>query len=79
VKDIVLFLVTLVAFALLVTVHCAIAFGLVRRRPRSRALLALVVVPLAPYFAWRERMKFRAGVWVASALVYGVALCLSRR
>ncbi len=77
-RDIALLSVTLVAFALLVTVHFAIAFGLVQRRPRSRALVAFVVVPLAPYLAWRERMTVRASLWVASALAYAVARWLGR-
>jgi hypothetical protein len=78
VRDIVLLSVTLVAFALLVTVHVAIAFGLAQRPPRSRALLAFFVVPLAPYFAVRERMAFRGGLWIASALAYGIGRFLGR-
>jgi hypothetical protein len=70
VRDIALLSVTLLAFALLVTVHFAIAFGLLQRPPRSRAFLAFVVVPLAPYFALRERMTFRAVAWIVSALAY---------
>ena len=39
------------AFATLVTVHVAIVLGLAWRYPRWRALAALVVPPLAPYWA----------------------------
>jgi hypothetical protein len=78
VRDIVLLSVTVLAFALLVTVHCAIAFGLLQHRPRSRALLAFVVAPLAPYFALRERMTFRAVAWIVSALAYVFARWLGR-
>jgi hypothetical protein len=78
VRDIVQLSITVLAFALLVTVHCAIAFGLFQRPPRSRALLAFVVVPLAPYFALRERMTFRAGLWIVSALAYVVGRSLSQ-
>jgi hypothetical protein len=78
VKDIVLFSATVVDFALLVTVHCAIIFGLARRRPRSRALVALVAVPLAPYWAFREGMRLRAGAWMVAALVYVLALASQR-
>jgi hypothetical protein len=78
VRDIVILSVTLVAFALLVTVHCAIAFGLVQRPPRSQAFLAFLVLPLAPYFALREKMTFRGGLWIVSALAYGLARWLGR-
>jgi hypothetical protein len=59
--------------ALLVTAHLCIAAGLVRRRPRWRALAALIVVPLAPWFAARERMWLRVGVWGVGALGYAAA------
>jgi hypothetical protein len=78
VKDIVLLSVTVLAFALLVTVHLAIALGLLQRPPRSRALLAFVVAPLAPYFALRERMTFRAVAWIVSAAAYLVVRWLGR-
>ena len=47
----------IVAFALLVTAHVAITYGLAWRPPRWRAAAAFVIAPLAPYWAWRERMK----------------------
>jgi hypothetical protein len=58
------------AFATLVTSHVTIVAGLVGLRPRKRALLALFVAPLAPYWALRTGMRIRAAVWVASALAY---------
>jgi hypothetical protein len=64
-------------FAILVTAHVTIAFGLVRRTPRWRAPVALVVAPLAPYWAWREHMRVRAGVWTAALVVYVVAMALA--
>jgi hypothetical protein len=78
VKDIALLSVSVIAFAVLVTIHCAIVYGLAGRPPRWRALVAFVVVPLAPYWALRERMRFRAGAWVAGAVVYCVSI-LSQR
>jgi hypothetical protein len=66
------------AFAALVTAHVTIAIGLARRRPRWRALVALVVPPLAPAWALSGRMTVRGVVWIASALGYLVALALAR-
>jgi len=61
------------AFAFLVTAHVAIAVGLLGRAPRWRAPVALAVPPLAPYWAWRERMRVRAGLWAAGLVVYVAA------
>jgi hypothetical protein len=69
-KDAVLVGVLNLAFATLVTVHVAIAFGLARQSPRWRALLALIVPPLAPYWALRLGMVTRGIIWVAAVVVY---------
>jgi hypothetical protein len=69
--------VVVLAFALLVTAHLAIAVGLVTKTPRWRALVALVVPPLAPYWAWREHMRVRAGIWAAGLVLYAVARVLA--
>jgi hypothetical protein len=61
------------AFALLVTAHLAIVVGLVAKTPRWRALVALVFPPMAPYWAWREHMRVRAGIWAAGLVLYVVA------
>jgi hypothetical protein len=65
------------AFATLVTAHVTLALGLARRRPRWRGLVALVVVPLAPIWGWRERMCVRGALWIASAIAYAVTLGLT--
>lgn len=57
-------------FAGLVTAHLAILVGLVRRKPRWHALVALLVPPLAPYWALRASMMWRFILWVACALGY---------
>jgi hypothetical protein len=66
------------AFAVLATVHVAIVAGLAGRAPRWRALPALVVAPLAPYWAW-PTMRRRAVLWLASAAAYVVLHVLARR
>lgn len=72
-KDIALVAVVVLAFALLVTVHVWICLALARRRPRWRAAAALLVVPLAPYWAMRDGMRRRAWLWVGSAGAYVIA------
>jgi len=73
-KDTILVVVVVLAFAFLVTAHLAIAFGLVTKTPRWRAFVALVFAPLAPYWAWREQMRIRAVIWAAGLVLYVIAL-----
>jgi hypothetical protein len=74
-----LVLLLLVAFAVFVTVHVAIVFGLALRPPRWRALVALTVAPLAPYWGARAGMHARVVVWGVSAAAYIVLLLLARQ
>lgn len=69
--------VLVLAFATLVTVHVTLAIALARRGPRWRGLVALVIAPLAPWWAWQARMHVRGALWVGAAIVYGVTLGLS--
>jgi hypothetical protein len=71
-RDIVVTLGLILAFAGLVTAHVAIAVGLLGRAHRWRAPLALMIPPLAPYFAFGARMWVRAAVWTACLVAYGV-------
>ncbi len=66
-----------VAFATLVTVHVAIVFGLAKQQPRWRAALAFVVPPLAPYWALRNGMMVRGGIWIGSVILYSALLGLA--
>ena len=77
-KDMIVVVALIVAFALLVTAHVAIAFGLARRAPRWRAPVAFLVVPLAPYWAWRGQMKVRAWIWAGALVLYAMATVLAR-
>jgi hypothetical protein len=61
------------SFAVLVTTHVAIAFGLALTKPRWRGALALVVPPLAPYWGMEAGMKRRAATWVGAVCIYAVA------
>jgi hypothetical protein len=72
-KDAIVVGTLVLAFALFLTAHVAITYGLVFRPPRWRAIAALVVAPLAPYWAWREHMRIRAGVWTGALLLYAAA------
>jgi hypothetical protein len=77
VKDLIAVALVVLGFAALVTAHVTIVFGLLRRAPRWRAPLALVIAPLAPWWAWRERMRVRAWLWSIALVVYAAAMVLA--
>jgi hypothetical protein len=56
-----------------VTAHIALAFGLAARPPRWHGLVALLVVPLAPYWGYRENMRARAVLWAGALATYAAA------
>jgi hypothetical protein len=66
------------AFAALVTLHVLLVLGLAARHPRWRALVALVVPPLAPWWG-RATMRKRAVAWVVAAVGYAVMRALASR
>lgn len=76
--DIVILAAVILSFAILATAHLGVVVGLLGRPRRWRSVAALVLVPLAPYWAIRERMYLRAGAWLGAAIVYGVALGVAR-
>ncbi|MGA3121266.1 MAG: hypothetical protein ABSF69_10915 [Polyangiaceae bacterium] len=78
-QDLFVVVALVVAFAALVTVHVTLIIGLTRRRPRWRAIVALFVVPLAPWWGWQQRMRLRAAIWIVAAVAYAVALSAARR
>jgi hypothetical protein len=71
--DLVVFVALVVAFALLVTVHVALAARLVLKHPRWRGLVAFIVPPLAPYWGMEAGMKKLATLWIVALSVYVVA------
>jgi hypothetical protein len=80
VRDVVVLVTLVLAFATLVTAHVAIAARLVlTRRPRYRGVLALLVPPLAPIWGMREGLRRNAAIWIAALLVYVVALIAANR
>ncbi len=78
-RDEIVFGVLVVAFAALVTVHVAICAALVHHKSLWRLPIALVVFPLAPYWAWRQRMHVRALAWIGALVAYALARILAAR
>ena len=61
------------AFGLLVTAHVVLVAKLATQEPRWRALLALCLPPLAPYFGLEARRYVWSGLWIGAALVYAAS------
>jgi hypothetical protein len=78
VKDLVVIVTLVLAFALFITAHVAIVYGLARRTPRWHAAVALFVAPLGGYWAWRGQMRIRAGIWSAALVLYVIATIVAR-
>jgi hypothetical protein len=72
-------LLLLVAFATFFTAHVAIVVGLALRPPRWRALAALLVAPLAPYWGARNGMHKRVVLWGVSGAAYIVLRVIASR
>lgn len=69
----------MLSFALWVTVHCLLAFGLIRHGDRGWWLLLLLVPPalfVAPYWGWKAGLKARSVVWTALLTAYLALLLL---
>lgn len=67
----VLLLIGLVAFA---GTHVAIVAELARRREWWRALVALLVAPFAPWWAWERGLRRRALAWIGALGVYAFGI-----
>jgi hypothetical protein len=76
--DLFVTLTIVLSFAALLTAHVALVAGLVARKPWWRAPLAFVVVPLAPYWGFRERMRARAAIWATALAIYAITLVVAR-
>ena len=77
-KDLIVVATLVISLALFITAHVTITYGLAFRHPRWRALVAFLVPPLAPFWAWRERMRIRASLWTAALVLYVIATIVAR-
>lgn len=69
-------LTVLVAVALVgfLVAHVVLLAVLVRTKPRYRAFVALVVPPLAPYWAWSAGGRRAVWAWGAALALYSAAV-----
>ncbi len=62
------------AFGAWVTSHLLLVLGVTRREGAWRGMLSLVVPLMAPIWGLKHQLKIRSGVWIASLVLYVVAL-----
>jgi hypothetical protein len=69
---------TAIALVAMLGVHVALLVRLAMHAPRYRALVALAVPPLAPYWSWRTGARRLVYVWAGALALYtfGVAVLL---
>jgi hypothetical protein len=67
----------LLALVLYAGSHLAILVGLFRVPPKYMGFVALVLPPLAPYYAWRRGLRRRTLVWLGALLAYAAAVIVA--
>jgi hypothetical protein len=65
-----------ISLAMLVTSHVTTVYGLLLRPPRWRAVMVLLFPPLAPMWAWKERMFVRSVSFVLASVGYAMGVAL---
>lgn len=58
------------------TAHVTLVYGLIRRLPAWRVLVALFVPLVAPVWGYQAGLRIRSLVWLATAIAYGVVWAL---
>ncbi len=77
-KDGVVLAALLLSFATLVTMHVAIVVRLIwRATPRYRGVVALVVPPLAPVWAYEQRWRRMCWIWGGAVVIYASFLAVA--
>jgi hypothetical protein len=77
VRDLVLGGAIMASFVLAIATHVALLAGLVLRRPRWRAIVALVLPPMAPLWAWKAGMHARVVAWGLALLAYALSCAIA--
>jgi hypothetical protein len=70
---------TATALVLWIGLHGALLVLLARAKPRWRALVALIVPPLAPYWAWSDGARRPVYAWAGALAGYTLGLTLLLR
>lgn len=72
--DLALLVLLSVAVGLHLVAHVTLVIGLVRREPWWHGLVALFIPPLAAFWGYEARLRWRVRLWVVTLVVYLAAL-----
>jgi hypothetical protein len=78
-RDTAVFLWIVISFAVFVTAHVTLAFGLTVRKPAWRGPVSLLLVPMAPYWGYLEGLRARTYLWAFGLGSYLTALYVAYR
>ena len=65
------------ALAVFLAAHVALVAGLARRPPRWRAVVALLVPPLAPWWGYRAGLRVATIAWCAALALYAAGVVVA--
>ncbi|MGD0524372.1 MAG: hypothetical protein ABSE49_04480 [Polyangiaceae bacterium] len=65
------------ALAVFIAAHVVLVAGLARRRTWTRALLAMVVPPLAPWWGYGAGLRAAAITWCAALALYALGVIVA--
>ncbi len=65
-----------VVLAVFVAAHVVLVAGLARSRAWGRAVVALLVPPLAPWWGWGAGLRAAAIAWCAALALYALGVAL---
>jgi hypothetical protein len=65
------------ALAVFVAAHVVLVAGLARKRTWGRAVVALLVPPLAPWWGYRAGLRVATIAWCAALALYAVGVAVA--
>jgi hypothetical protein len=65
------------ALTVFAAAHVALVAGLARRRAWGRAVVALLVPPLAPWWGYRAGLRVATIAWCAALALYAVGVVVA--
>ncbi len=78
-RDELVFVGLVLTFAAFLTAHVALCLAIAASPPRSRAIAAFVVFPLAPFWGAKDGQYKRVVLWVLFGIAYVVFRFLAQR
>ncbi len=66
-----------IVLCVLLAAHVVLVAGLARRGSWGRALVALLVAPLAPWWGWEAGLRAAAIAWAAALLLYALGVAIT--